>query len=62
MDYQSILEQLHEAGWNHYRIRKETGISYYTLRRIRDGITKSPRISTHNDLVRLYNREVIKDV
>ena len=56
MNYQEIMKELKEAGWNHYRINKSMGISYKTLRRLRDGETKSPRISTHNALILLLNK------
>ena len=57
MNYQEILSELKERGVNHYRINKETGISYKTLQRLRDGVTKNPMASTHNELIRLLERE-----
>jgi len=58
MNYKELLDDLKERGYTNYRINKETGITYRTLKRLRNGETKNPRIETHNSLVMLRNKLV----
>lgn len=58
MNYKELLEDLKKRGYTHYRINKETGITYRTLKRLKSGETKNPRIETHNSLVMLRNKLV----
>ena len=58
MNYKELLGDLKDKGYSHYRINKETGITYRTLKRLHSGETKNPRIETHNSLVMLRNNLV----
>lgn len=56
MNYPEILNKLKHHGITHYQINKETGIAFSTLKQLRDGVTKNPRIETHNAIMRLLQR------
>lgn len=50
MNTQTLISKLNRAGLNNYRIRKETGISYETLRKWRDGEVKRPSLTIYMQL------------
>lgn len=54
VDYSKIIKK---TGLSLYRLERETGIGYITLKRLRDNDTNvDPQISTHNRLAKFINK------
>lgn len=52
MSFEDLVERLRAAPHGELRrIEREAGINYGTIREIKDGLTKNPRIQTFNSLV-----------
>lgn len=53
VDYAKLIKR---TGMSLYRIERETEIAHSTLRRLRDGVTTDPHVSTHNRLAKFINK------
>ncbi len=51
-----LVKRLKESKGELLKIHRATGITYSTIRSIRDGATKHPRIDTFNKLKAHYER------
>jgi hypothetical protein len=56
LDPQELLKQLHDRGITQAHVSRETGLSHYTLRNIKNGTTKFLLPSTEKALVEFWYR------
>lgn len=57
MSLSDLVERLKNAPHGELRrIERESGVNYGTIREIKDGQTKNPRLDTFNALVSWYER------
>jgi len=58
MTFPELVERLNSAPHGELRkIERETGVNYGTIREIKDGQTKNPRIDTFERLCAYYERQ-----
>jgi hypothetical protein len=56
MEMEELIKRLKESRGELLQVHRATGVTYSTIRSIRDGVTKHPRIDTFKKLSAHYER------